>query len=139
MRLAEQIEIGEIGLDVLINGDRFDGHAVERLRSHASEVRNRAIGHEPALEAFNVSSETVLAWFYNDDPKHPLMISPKTASVVAFNQRSRCCTNTGGKDRKSANGFSLLKAPRSSETSKSTTIRASGSTVWFVVTAILFG
>jgi carbonic anhydrase/acetyltransferase-like protein (isoleucine patch superfamily) len=95
--VAKQFQVISVRLDVFVDRKSLDRNTVDRLGSHAPQVRNSTVRHEAAPEALDISRYTVLAWFYDDDAKHRLMISPKTASVVAFRWGSKMLHEYMGK------------------------------------------
>jgi len=56
VRLAQEIEITKIGLDVFVHGVSLDFHALDRRRRHAPNVGDRAVGHEAAPEPLDVTA-----------------------------------------------------------------------------------
>jgi hypothetical protein len=59
--LSQQTEIREIRLDVLIDNVSFDCVPLQFGRRHASQVRNRRIGHKPATESLDAAGRIVFA------------------------------------------------------------------------------
>src|SRR5437016_2783090 len=49
-RIAEQVEVSGIGLNVFVDRMRLDRYAFDRRRRHAPDVRNRAVRHEAAAK-----------------------------------------------------------------------------------------
>jgi hypothetical protein len=68
-RGCESIQIVEVGLHVLVDGLDDAGLSPETARGEAREVRDRAVGHEPAPESLDETVAVVLARLDDDDPE----------------------------------------------------------------------
>jgi hypothetical protein len=67
---AKQVEVREVGLDILVDRHRFNVHAVKRRRRHTAKVWDSTIRHEAATEAFDVTAHAVFTRLKNNDAKH---------------------------------------------------------------------
>ena len=66
---AERVEIGEVGLDVLVDHAHVAAVAGVLGRRQAGEVSDRRVGHEAAPEALDPAGGVVLAGLDDQDPE----------------------------------------------------------------------
>src|SRR5215831_3957583 len=55
----EEVEIIEIGLNVLVSDNRLDASSIHLRGRHAPQVGHRAVGHESTPEPFDVPRYSV--------------------------------------------------------------------------------